>query len=84
MFNFLVTGMDIAAPRGSLTLPHSRVFLHTDNDLMNRFAPDGVLDATALMALPTIITNESSSDPNFPVMARVGKITKIRQGGQST
>lgn len=81
MFNFLVTGMDIAAPRGSLTLPHSRVFLHTDNDLMNRFAPDGVLDATALMALPTIITNESSSDPNFPVMARVGKITKIRQGG---
>lgn len=80
MFNFLVTGMDVVVPRGSLTMPHDRVFLHTDNDLKNRFAPGGVLDATALMALPTIITNESSSDPNFPVMARVGKITKIRQG----
>jgi len=80
MFNFLVTGMDVVAPRGSLTLPHGRVFLHTDDDLKNRFAPGGVLDATALMALPTIITNESSSDPNFPVMARVGRITKIRQG----
>jgi hypothetical protein len=80
MFNFLVTGMDVVAPRGSLTMPHGRVFLHTDNDLENRFAPGGVLDTTALMALPTIITNESSGDPNFPVMARVGKITKIRQG----
>lgn len=80
MFNFLVTGMDVVAPRGSLTMPHGRVFQYTDNDLETRFAPGGVLDATALMALPTIITNESSSDPNFPVMARVGKITKIRQG----
>lgn len=80
MFNLLVTGMDVAAPRGSLTLPHSRVFQHTDKDLEDRYAPDGVLDAAALMALPTIITNESSSDPEFPVMARVGKVTKIRRG----
>lgn len=80
MFNFLVTGMDVVAPRGSLTMPQGRVFQHTDNDLATRFAPGGVLDATALMALPTIITNESSGYPNLPMMARVGKITKIRQG----
>jgi hypothetical protein len=80
MFNFIVTGMDIVAPRGSCTMPRGRVFQHTDNDLENRFAPGGVLDVAALMALPTIITNESSSDPSFAVMARVGKVTKIRQG----
>ncbi|ABE46869.1 hypothetical protein [Polaromonas sp. JS666] len=80
MFNLIVTGMDVAAPRGSLTMQHGRVFQHTDKDLENRYAPGGVLDTAALMALPTILTNESSSDPDFPVMARVGKITKIRRG----
>jgi hypothetical protein len=80
MFNLIVTGMEIGTPRGSLTLPHGRVFQHTDAELENRYAPSGVLDAAALMALPTIITNESSSDPDFPVMARIGKVTKIRRG----
>lgn len=80
MFNFLVTGLDITSPRGSLTLPHSRVFQYTDDDLEIRYAPGGVLDEVALMALPSIITNESSSDPSFPVIARVGKVTKIRRG----
>lgn len=80
MFNFLVTGLDITLPRGSLTLPHGRVFQYTDNDLEARYAPGGVLDEAALMTLPSIFTNESSSDPAFPVMARVGKITKIRSG----
>lgn len=79
MFNLIVTGMDIGTPRGSLTMPHGRVFQHTDTELENRYAPGGVLDAAALMALPTIITNESSSDPDFPVMARIGKVTKIRR-----
>lgn len=80
MFNFLVTGMDIAAPRGSLTLQHGRVFQHTDKDLEDLYAPSGVLDTAALMVLPTIITNESSYDPDFQAMARVGRITKIRRG----
>lgn len=80
MFNLIVTGMEVAAPRGSLTMQHGRVFQHTDSDLENRYAPGGVLDATALMALPTIITNESSGQSDFPVMARVGKVTKIRRG----
>lgn len=80
MFNFIVTGMEVDAPRGSLSLPHGRVFLHTDKDLEDRYAPGGKLDDAALMALPTIVTNESSSDPDSPVMARVGKVTKIRRG----
>jgi hypothetical protein len=80
MFNFLVTGLDITLPRGSLTLPHSRVFLHTDKDLETLYAPGGVLDETVLKTLPSLITNESSSDPAFPVIARVGKITKVRRG----
>jgi hypothetical protein len=79
MFNFIVTGMEVVAPRGSLTLSRDRVFLHTDAELESRFAPDGSLDISALMALPTIITNESSCDPGFSVMARVGKITKVRR-----
>ena len=80
MFNLIVTGTDIAVQRGSLTMPHGRVFQHTDKELENRYAPGGVLEVAALMALPTIITNESSSDPAFPVMARIGKVTKIRRG----
>jgi len=80
MYNFLVTGLDIVLPRGSLTMPRGRVFQHTDKDLETRYAPGGVLDEAALMMLPSIFTNESSSDLAFPVMARVGKITKIRSG----
>ena len=80
MFNLIVTAMEVAAPRGSLTMSHDRVFRHTDRDLETRYAPGGVLDVAALMALPAIITNESSSDPDFSVMARVGKVTKIRRG----
>lgn len=79
MFNFLVTGLDITTPRGSLTLPLGRVFQFTDKELETRYAPGGVLDEAALMALPTIVTNESSSDPAFPTLARVGRITKIRR-----
>lgn len=82
MYNFLVTGLDITLPRGSLTMPRSRVFQYTDNDLETRYAPGGVLDEAALMTLPSIFTNESHSDPASPVMARVGKITKIRSGAR--
>lgn len=80
MYNFLVTGLDITLPRGSLTMPRGRVFQYTDKDLEARYAPGGVLDEAALLTLPSIFTNESHSDPASPVMARVGKITKVRSG----
>ncbi|MEI7613273.1 MAG: hypothetical protein WCK63_10210 [Betaproteobacteria bacterium] len=78
MYNFFVTGLDITFPRGSLTMPRSRVFQSTDKDLESQYAPSGVFDEAALMKLPSIFTNESSRDTASPAMARVGKITKIR------
>lgn len=80
MFNFLVIGIDITEPRGSFTLGKDRVFQYTDVDLKEKFAPDRVLNEDALLKLPTIITNESSTDREHPVFARVGKITKVRHG----
>ncbi|HEV8693641.1 MAG TPA: hypothetical protein VGQ93_05545 [Lysobacter sp.] len=80
MFNFLVTGYDITAPRGSLVLGADRVFNHTDKELEGRYNPGDVLDQVGVMALPTIFTNESPSDPSNAVISRVGKITKIRRG----
>lgn len=80
MFNFLVGGLEITEPRGSLTLGHDRVFLYTDPDLKQRFAPNRVLDEAALLGLPTVFTNESGWDHERPVLARVGKVTKVRRG----
>lgn len=80
MFNFLVTGMEITEPRGSFLLGHDRVFLHTDPDLKQRFAPDRVLDEAALLRLPTVFTNESGWHPERAVLAKVGKVTKVRRG----
>ena len=80
MFNFLVIGMDITEPRGSLVLGHDRVFQYTDPDLKKRFTPNGVLDEAALLNLPAIITNESGWDRDRTVLARIGKVTKIRRG----
>jgi len=48
--------------------------------LVARYAPAGSLDEAGLMALPTIIANESTNGPDHPAVARVGKITKIRRG----
>lgn len=80
MFNFLVTGIDITEPRGSLILGHDRVFQYTDQDLKQRFAPGNVLDEAALLELPAVITHESGWDPERSVLARIGKVTKIRRG----
>lgn len=79
MFNFLVTGADITSPRGIVTLGTDRVFNCTNADIEEKYAPGGVLDQAALMSMPLVITNESSSDPAFRAFARVGTITKIRR-----
>src|SRR5471032_743617 len=79
MYNFLVTGLEITSPRGSLVVGQDRLFLHTNSDLVARYAPSGSLDEAALMALPLLVANESSSDPKFQTVARVGTITRIRK-----
>ncbi|KAB8043152.1 hypothetical protein [Janthinobacterium aquaticum] len=80
MFNFLVTGADISSPRGMVALGADRVFNYTSADVEEKYAPGGVLDRAALMSIPLVITNESSSDPDFRAFARVGTITKITRG----
>jgi hypothetical protein len=42
-----------------------------------------VLDEAALLGLPTVITNESGRDHGHPVLARVGKLTKVRRGASN-
>lgn len=79
MFNFLVIGSDITSPRGMVTLGTDRVFGCTNVDIKKKYGPEGVLDEAALMALPLVITHESSSDPASRAFARVGAITKIRR-----
>ncbi|MCD0501258.1 hypothetical protein LP085_30720 [Achromobacter sp. MY14] len=77
MYNFLVTGRDITAPSGSIELPSDRVFKHTEPHLEQRYFSDNTLDTKALCLLPTIIANESSSDPQFPSAARIGTIVRV-------
>lgn len=79
MFNFLVIGADITSPRGIVSLGMDRVFNCTNPDLEQKYAPGGVLDQAALMAMPLVITNESSRDPAFRAFARVGMINRIRR-----
>lgn len=77
MFNLLVTGLPFVPPRSRCTLGSDRVLGHTDKDIEAKYMPGGVLDQQAVMALPTIFTNETSRDPASPTIARVGTITKI-------
>ncbi|KQV35372.1 hypothetical protein [Massilia sp. Root335] len=79
MFNFLVISAEITSPRGIVTLGTDRVFNCTNADIEEKYAPGGVLDQAALMSMPLVITNESSSDPAVRTFARVGTITKIRR-----
>lgn len=78
MFNFLVSGLDITAPRGMMTVGVDRLFVHTDPEIRKRFKPAGVPDFTELLDIPSIFTNESNSDPDEPVLARIGSITRVR------
>ena len=78
MFNFLVGGLEITVPTGSMTVGAGRLLLHTEPKLKKRFMPSGEFDYTELLTIPAIITNESSSDPDEPVYARVGQVTSVR------
>lgn len=78
MFNLLVTGLPFVLPCGRCTLGSDRVLGHTDKGIEAKYMPGGALDQQAVMALPTIFTNETSRDPAAPTVARVGTITKIR------
>ena len=78
MFNLLMTGAGWEPSRD--TFGRGRVFEYTEDEVVARFKPGGVLDATAVATLPTLFASETrhggSQQP-----ARVGTLTRIRQVG---
>ncbi|MCA3442237.1 MAG: hypothetical protein INF52_02545 [Rhodobacter sp.] len=75
MFNLIVSGGLESERRGSIMA--GRVFEYTENDLKNRFKPDGKLDTSGLMALPTLFMREGVGDE----MAGIGWVTRIERKG---
>ncbi len=78
MFNLLVKSSGWADVQDSLT--SGRVFEHTDQDLRERFKPQGKLDFKSLCALPTLFLKESGGQDE-PV-AKVGTIIRARVNGR--
>jgi hypothetical protein len=76
MFNLIVSG--VGWQDGRDTFPTARVFEHTDDALVARFAPNRQLDLNQLMALPTLFAQEGRDAE----IARVGTITRLRQVGR--
>ena len=78
MFNLLVKSSGWADVQDSLT--SGQVFEHTDQDLRERFKPQGKLDFKSLCALPTLFLKESGGQDE-PV-AKVGTIIRARVNGR--
>lgn len=79
MFNMIVKYSAWADGRDSI--PSSRTFEYTDDDLVARFKPGGQLDFPALLELPTLFVQEISGQENQ--VARVGTITRARLSGSN-
>lgn len=75
MFNLLVRGAGWDDSRDSLS--ESRVFEHTDPAITERFKPNGKIDYSALIGLPSLFVQEGKGDE----IARVGTITRTRVSG---
>jgi hypothetical protein len=78
MFNFLVKFNAWAQPADSMY--GGRILEYTDDALIARFKPGGQLDLPALIALPTLLAQESYGSEN-PV-ARVGTILRAYPNGR--
>ena len=77
MFNMIVKYNPWADGRD--TISASRVFEHTEDELVARFKPEGQLDLPSLIALPTLFVEESSGQGTQ--VARVGTVTRARLTG---
>jgi hypothetical protein len=78
MFNLLMSGAGWEPNRD--TFSRGRVFEYTDDELVARFKPGGVLDATAVMALPAVFASETRHDGS-QAPARIGTLTRVRLAG---
>src|SRR6185437_7331053 len=79
MFNLIVK-YD-AWGNGRDTIPYVRALEHTEDELVERFRPNGQLDLAALLQLPTLFVQESSGRDTE--VAHVGTITHARVVGSN-
>jgi hypothetical protein len=65
---------------GHDTVPGDRVFEYTEQPLVDRFKPGGLLDFASLITLPTLFVQETAGLGDQA--ARVGTITRARVNGR--
>lgn len=76
MFNLIVsTGVQSET---SGTISAGRVFEYTDDEVVARFKPNGKLDLTEILSLPTLLMEEGLSDE----VAAVGWLSRIELQGK--
>jgi hypothetical protein len=75
MFNLIVSGGLENNRRGSIMA--GRVFEYTPDELEEQFKPNGVLDISGVMALPTLFMEEGIGDE----IAGIGWLTRIERKG---
>jgi hypothetical protein len=79
MFNLIVKGTPWR--EGHDRIDAGRVFEYTEDALKLRFMPEGELDFDALMAIPTILVQETSGEPDR--VARVAQIHRVRRDSRN-
>lgn len=77
MFNLIVQGAGWESSRD--TFPASRVFEYTEEEIKERFKPQGAIDIASVIALPTIFMEEGTSNE----LAYVGTINRLRKSGSN-
>jgi len=76
MFNLIVSGGIENDRRGSILA--ERVLEFTGGSLLQKFMPDGTLDISAILELPTILMTEGVSDE----VARIGWLSRVQKHGR--
>jgi hypothetical protein len=80
VFNLLMSGSGWEVNRD--TFGSGRVLEHTEDALVARFKPGGVLDMSAVAELPTLFASETHHDGGQQ-SARVGTVTRVRLVGNN-
>jgi hypothetical protein len=76
VFNLIVTGGLENDRRGTIT--SDRVFEYTPDHIAERLQPGGQLDATAVLAFPTILMNEGTTNE----VVRIGSLSRVELRGR--
>ena len=63
------------------TVGVDRMLEHTDEGVVGNLRPGGVLDASSLLGLPTLVIPETG-DTSVPQVARVGSIVSLTRAGR--